>query len=66
MQGVEDTPRQEEQMVQMTREEFRRLMEETGKSALVAYERRTATPLAKDVTRRRLFKEKEIEEDCKR
>ncbi|KAL0386442.1 UNVERIFIED_CONTAM: hypothetical protein Slati_4602400 [Sesamum latifolium] len=37
-------------------------MEEAGRNALVQHERRTVTPLGREVPRRRLFKEKEIEE----
>ncbi|KAL0402670.1 UNVERIFIED_CONTAM: hypothetical protein Slati_4296900 [Sesamum latifolium] len=39
MQGVEDMPRQRDQLIQLTRQELRRLIEESGQSVLVAYER---------------------------
>ncbi|KAL2232451.1 UNVERIFIED_CONTAM: hypothetical protein Sindi_1425100 [Sesamum indicum] len=48
-------------MVQLTRGELQRLMEEAGRNALVAYERRTATPIRKEMTKHQLFKEKEIQ-----
>ncbi|KAL0449373.1 UNVERIFIED_CONTAM: hypothetical protein Slati_1493700 [Sesamum latifolium] len=58
----EDPSRQTEPVVQITRSELRRLMEEAGRNALVQHERRTVNPLGREVPRRRLFKEKEIEE----
>ncbi|KAL0416818.1 UNVERIFIED_CONTAM: hypothetical protein Slati_3513700 [Sesamum latifolium] len=38
-------------------------MEEAGRNALVQHERRTATPIVREVTRRQLFKEREIERE---
>ncbi|KAL2240957.1 UNVERIFIED_CONTAM: Retrovirus-related Pol polyprotein from transposon opus [Sesamum indicum] len=43
--------------VHLTRRELQQMMEEAGRNALVAYERRTATPLEKEVAGKRLFQE---------
>ncbi|KAL0373696.1 UNVERIFIED_CONTAM: hypothetical protein Sradi_3285300 [Sesamum radiatum] len=47
----------------LTRNELRRLIEEAGQNALVQHERRTVTPLVREVPRRRLFKEREVERE---
>ncbi|KAL2235182.1 UNVERIFIED_CONTAM: Retrovirus-related Pol polyprotein from transposon [Sesamum indicum] len=44
--------------VQLTRRELQQMMEEAGRKALVAYERRTATPLERKVAGKRLFQER--------
>ncbi|KAL0446396.1 UNVERIFIED_CONTAM: hypothetical protein Slati_1767500 [Sesamum latifolium] len=59
----EDPSRQTEPVMQITRSELRRLMEEAGRNALVQHERRTVTPLAREAPRRRLFKEREVERE---
>ncbi|KAL2253428.1 UNVERIFIED_CONTAM: Retrovirus-related Pol polyprotein from transposon 17.6 [Sesamum indicum] len=43
--------------VHLTRRELQQMMEEAGRNALVAYERRTTTPLEKEVAGKRLFQE---------
>ncbi|KAL2236239.1 UNVERIFIED_CONTAM: hypothetical protein Sindi_0815600 [Sesamum indicum] len=43
--------------VHLTRRELQQMMEEAGRNALVAYERRTATPLEREVAGKRLFQE---------
>ncbi|KAL0344711.1 UNVERIFIED_CONTAM: hypothetical protein Sradi_4302400 [Sesamum radiatum] len=65
-----DTPRREEDpfrhtepVIQLTRSELRRLMEEAGQNALVQHERMTVTPLMQEAPRRRLFKEREVERE---
>ncbi|KAL0344709.1 UNVERIFIED_CONTAM: hypothetical protein Sradi_4302200 [Sesamum radiatum] len=68
-----DTPRREEDpfrqiepVIQLTRSELRRLMEEAGQNALVQHERWTVTPLMREAPRRRLFKEREQAEATSR
>ncbi|KAL2254676.1 UNVERIFIED_CONTAM: Retrovirus-related Pol polyprotein from transposon [Sesamum indicum] len=54
-----DTPMTDrEGTVQLTRRELQQMMEEAGRKALVAYERRTATPLEKEIAGKRLFQER--------
>ncbi|KAL0411712.1 UNVERIFIED_CONTAM: hypothetical protein Slati_3760900 [Sesamum latifolium] len=64
-----DTPRREEgpsrqtePVMQITRSELQRLMEEAGRNALVQHERRMATPIVRKAPRRQLFKEREVGE----
>ncbi|KAL2249921.1 UNVERIFIED_CONTAM: Retrovirus-related Pol polyprotein from transposon opus [Sesamum indicum] len=45
--------------VHLTRRELQQMMEEAGRNALVAYERRIATPLEKEVAGKRLFQERD-------
>ncbi|KAL2246210.1 UNVERIFIED_CONTAM: Retrovirus-related Pol polyprotein from transposon [Sesamum indicum] len=59
-----DTPMTgREGTVQLTRRELQQMMEEAGRKALVAYERRTATPLEREVAGKRLFQEGEDARD---
>ncbi|KAL0303534.1 UNVERIFIED_CONTAM: Gag-Pol polyprotein [Sesamum radiatum] len=58
----EDPSRQTEQVIQLTRSELRRLMEEAGQNAIVQHERRTVTPLTR-APKRRLFEEREGERE---
>ncbi|KAL2241784.1 UNVERIFIED_CONTAM: Retrovirus-related Pol polyprotein from transposon opus [Sesamum indicum] len=54
-----DTPMTDrEGTVQLTRRELQQMMEEAGRKALVAYERRTATPLEREIAGKRLFQER--------
>ncbi|KAL2232858.1 UNVERIFIED_CONTAM: Villin-5, partial [Sesamum indicum] len=46
-----------EPAVHLTRRELQQMMEEAGRNALVAYERRTATPLKRELAGKRLFQE---------
>ncbi|KAL0313508.1 UNVERIFIED_CONTAM: hypothetical protein Sradi_5750100 [Sesamum radiatum] len=48
----EDPSRITEPVIQITRSELRRLMEEAGRNALVQHERRTVTPLAREAPKR--------------
>ncbi|KAL0404043.1 UNVERIFIED_CONTAM: hypothetical protein Sradi_2045100 [Sesamum radiatum] len=59
----EDPSRQIEAVIQLTRSELRRLMEEASQNALVQHERRTITPLVREAPRRRLFREREAERE---
>ncbi|KAL2230498.1 UNVERIFIED_CONTAM: hypothetical protein Sindi_1644200, partial [Sesamum indicum] len=43
--------------IQITKRELQRMMDEVGRNAIVAYERRTATPVIKEAARRQLFHE---------
>ncbi|KAL2228547.1 UNVERIFIED_CONTAM: hypothetical protein Sindi_1834400 [Sesamum indicum] len=48
-------------MIQMTKEELQRMIEEASRKAIVEYERRTVTP-AREGVRRQLFQEIEMEQ----
>ncbi|KAL0445347.1 UNVERIFIED_CONTAM: hypothetical protein Slati_2257400 [Sesamum latifolium] len=61
--GEDDTPRQVEPLVPLMRSELQRLMEEASRNALVQHERRTSTPIVREITRRQLSKEKENEKE---
>ncbi|KAL0453504.1 UNVERIFIED_CONTAM: hypothetical protein Slati_1328500 [Sesamum latifolium] len=59
----EGPSRQTEPMMQITRSELQKLMEEAGRNALAQHERRTATPIVREAPRRQLFREAEIERE---
>ncbi|KAL0345565.1 UNVERIFIED_CONTAM: hypothetical protein Sradi_4387800 [Sesamum radiatum] len=68
-----DTPRREEgpsrliePVIQITKSELQRLLEEAGRNGLVQHERRTATPILREVPRRQLFREREQQEEARR
>ncbi|XP_011075625.1 uncharacterized protein LOC105160057 [Sesamum indicum] len=50
-----------EPIIQLTKLELQQLMEEAGRKAIVAYERRTTTPVEREGPRRKLFEEREPE-----
>ncbi|KAL0313836.1 UNVERIFIED_CONTAM: hypothetical protein Sangu_2228000 [Sesamum angustifolium] len=54
-----DTPGPTEKVVQLTRAELQRLMEEAIRNALTEHERRIATPIVQEVAKKQLFKERE-------
>ncbi|KAL0303746.1 UNVERIFIED_CONTAM: hypothetical protein Sradi_6242700 [Sesamum radiatum] len=54
--------KQTEPVMQITRSELQRLMEEAGRNALAQHERITATPIVREALRRQLFREREHEE----
>ncbi|KAL0451464.1 UNVERIFIED_CONTAM: hypothetical protein Slati_1124500 [Sesamum latifolium] len=65
-----DTPRRDEgpsrqtkPVIQITRSELQRLMEEAGRNALTQHERRTGTPIVREIPRRQLFREREMERE---
>ncbi|KAL2246113.1 UNVERIFIED_CONTAM: hypothetical protein Sindi_2879500 [Sesamum indicum] len=66
VQAREDTAEQESPMIQLTRDELQRMMEEAGRNAIVAYERRIATPIVKETTKRQLFMETDVERASER
>ncbi|KAL0391292.1 UNVERIFIED_CONTAM: hypothetical protein Slati_4576400 [Sesamum latifolium] len=47
--------RQEEQMVQLTRDELQRMIKAASRNAIVEYERRTVAPDVREPVRRQLF-----------
>ncbi|KAL2235898.1 UNVERIFIED_CONTAM: hypothetical protein Sindi_1322000 [Sesamum indicum] len=56
----EETPRRGGgSMVPMTRDELQRKIEEASRNAIVAYERRIATPMVKETAKRQLFENRE-------
>ncbi|KAL0428188.1 UNVERIFIED_CONTAM: Retrovirus-related Pol polyprotein from transposon gypsy [Sesamum latifolium] len=57
----EGPSRQTEPIMQITRSELQRLMEEAGRNALTQHERRTGTPIVREIPRRQLFREREME-----
>ncbi|KAL0446166.1 UNVERIFIED_CONTAM: hypothetical protein Slati_1744500 [Sesamum latifolium] len=59
----EGPSRQTEPVMQITRSELQRLMEEAGRNALAQHERRMATPIVREAPRRQLFKERNIERE---
>ncbi|KAL0413087.1 UNVERIFIED_CONTAM: hypothetical protein Sradi_1510400 [Sesamum radiatum] len=59
----EDPSRQTKPVIQLTRSELQRLMEEAGQNAIVQHERRTVTSLTREAPKRRLFKEREVERE---
>ncbi|KAL0366128.1 UNVERIFIED_CONTAM: hypothetical protein Sradi_3502900 [Sesamum radiatum] len=59
----EGPSRQTDPLVQITRSELQRLVEETGRNALVQHKKRTVTPIVQEVIGRQLFKEREVEKD---
>ncbi|KAL2235164.1 UNVERIFIED_CONTAM: hypothetical protein Sindi_1248600 [Sesamum indicum] len=59
--GLETTMGTTKPIIQLTKIELQQLMEEAGRKAIVAYERRTTTPIEKEGARRKLFGEKEQE-----
>ncbi|KAL2247280.1 UNVERIFIED_CONTAM: hypothetical protein Sindi_2580300 [Sesamum indicum] len=50
-----------ERIIQLTRIELQQMMEEAGRNAIVAYERRTARPIEKKAVKRKVFGGKEVE-----
>ncbi|KAL2248277.1 UNVERIFIED_CONTAM: hypothetical protein Sindi_2680000 [Sesamum indicum] len=57
--GEEDTPRKGGTTIQITKEELQKMIEEASRNAIVEYERRTATLVAKETARRQLFENTE-------
>ncbi|KAL2246137.1 UNVERIFIED_CONTAM: hypothetical protein Sindi_2881900 [Sesamum indicum] len=53
--GEEETPRKGGALIQITKDELQKMIEEASRNAIVEYERRTATPLVKETARRQLF-----------
>ncbi|KAL2252710.1 UNVERIFIED_CONTAM: hypothetical protein Sindi_0065700, partial [Sesamum indicum] len=50
-----------EPIIQLTKLELQQLMEEAGRKAIVAYKRRTTTPVEREGPWRKLFREREPE-----
>ncbi|KAL2248398.1 UNVERIFIED_CONTAM: hypothetical protein Sindi_2692100 [Sesamum indicum] len=48
-------------MIQLTRDELQRMMEEESRNAIVAYERRATTPMVKDTIKRQLFGGRDVQ-----
>ncbi|KAL2254571.1 UNVERIFIED_CONTAM: hypothetical protein Sindi_0251800 [Sesamum indicum] len=63
--GEEDTPRKGGTIIQITKEELHRMIEEASRNAIVEYERRTATPVAKETARRQLFENTEPQRESR-
>ncbi|KAL2245800.1 UNVERIFIED_CONTAM: hypothetical protein Sindi_2848200 [Sesamum indicum] len=61
MPGLETTLGTGERTIQLTWVELQQMMEEAGRNAIVAYERRTTTPIERETAKKRLFKEKDPE-----
>ncbi|KAL0311535.1 UNVERIFIED_CONTAM: hypothetical protein Sangu_2448200 [Sesamum angustifolium] len=61
-----DTPGPAEQVVQLTRAELQRLMEETGRNALAEHERRTTILIVREITKIQLFRERETTREVER
>ncbi|KAL2250275.1 UNVERIFIED_CONTAM: hypothetical protein Sindi_2149800 [Sesamum indicum] len=59
--GLETTIETTEPIIQLTKMELQQMMEEAGRNAIVAYERRITTPIERGVTKRKLFGKREQE-----
>ncbi|KAL2227192.1 UNVERIFIED_CONTAM: Retrovirus-related Pol polyprotein from transposon [Sesamum indicum] len=59
--GLDTTMGNTDPIIQLTKLELQQLMEEAGRKAIVAYERRTTTPVERGGPRRKLFEEREPE-----
>ncbi|KAL2248305.1 UNVERIFIED_CONTAM: Transposon Ty3-G Gag-Pol polyprotein [Sesamum indicum] len=59
--GLDTTMGTTDPIIQLTKLELQQLMEEAGRKAIVAYKRRTTTPVERGGTRRKLFEEREPE-----
>ncbi|KAL2238352.1 UNVERIFIED_CONTAM: Transposon Ty3-G Gag-Pol polyprotein [Sesamum indicum] len=59
--GLDTTMGTTDPIIQLTKTELQQLMEEAGRKAIVAYERRTTTPVERGGPRRKLFEEREPE-----
>ncbi|KAL2253131.1 UNVERIFIED_CONTAM: Retrovirus-related Pol polyprotein from transposon opus [Sesamum indicum] len=53
--GEDETPRKGGTTIHIRKEELQKMIEEASKNAIVEYERRTATPIAKETARKQLF-----------
>ncbi|KAL2228654.1 UNVERIFIED_CONTAM: hypothetical protein Sindi_1845100 [Sesamum indicum] len=58
---MEGTSKGKEKFYQLTQGELRQIMEEAGKNAIMAYERRNALPIENETIRRRMVHEREVE-----
>ncbi|KAL2228687.1 UNVERIFIED_CONTAM: hypothetical protein Sindi_1848400 [Sesamum indicum] len=63
--GEEETPRKGGTTIQLTKEELQRMIEEAMRNAIVEYERRTATPVAKETATRQLFENTEPQRELR-